>query len=156
MITIVWASVVCQQCLACGCSIFVLSVLSRTYRSPTSTQHKQKTQQALGTAAVKTSSSVAGAHPLVHWGKHPQGLGDADASSETCHACTHTRTRAQAQEQDATCNSGRRAAFANWLWAGPPTVWEVISVVAFGVRTKLLSDLPTVTPQSVGAVVGSV
>ena len=68
---------------------------------------------------------------------------------------THARTHAQAQEHATTCNLGRRAEFANCLSASSPTEallglfllfgLEVISVSAFGVRTKLLSDLPTVT-----------
>ena len=41
LIIIVWASVVCQQCLAFGYCIFLLSVLNRAFRSSTSTQHKR-------------------------------------------------------------------------------------------------------------------
>ena len=69
------------------------------------------------------------------------------------HTHTHTRAQAQAQEQAAACNLGLRTVFANCLSAGSQTeallgllllfgLW-VNSVAAFGVRTKLLSILPT-------------
>ena len=63
LIIIVWASVVCQQCLAIRNCLFVLSVLKRAFPSPASTQHEQTAQQVFGTTTVETSLGVAHAHP---------------------------------------------------------------------------------------------